>query len=617
MTDMTVPIGSPIEGCSYEVKNHELLISGEIVCCGKWNDSTPMKVFKTGDYVEYMSSPFPSDSKVVVQNELTVTHRIHDSMMIKLNGVRISKLLFSEVFLECPFITGFWITPLSSKMGIAVTLKEGETEKGVKEWVHSHHPELESMLLLKVIVNSIPVYGKLTPSQISTIFGNHSSPCDHQSSHQVFPIHSIDQLIQLINNLISTECKPTSNLFQLGIDSLYTIILTEHLHQAGFLSVKPKDIVHNPTPLLLWEFLQRGVSLKESYDTPIERSIHPCSSIVASCRSSSWREIDSIKFSRCVDCDPIQVSPNEIACCCHGGVFQVMKVSSDKVEVVRKVLIGKRVEKSLSYYKGTYIIGTYEGSVLFVHPSGDQTVCELGGEIRSSMSIIQSLGSLCCYNGYLYLFDMSSSTLLNLYHLKENCHCSPLMISRENEILIICCSIRGSVIILSYKEKQITSVKWFSLSSPIFAQPIEVGEMVMIVTVKGEVILLNQFTLDITIYHFPVEGLVYAKPCYKDFLYLSTTKGKVYRIDIKKMEVVKAISVCDGIGLTALVPMKSSFVVCSNSGKVYEICDEVVHCAYESGSPIFSTPLVIGTIVCFGNRNDSLPFIQRFFFVCW
>lgn len=614
---MTVPIGSPIEGCSYEVKNHELLISGEILCCGKWNDSTPMEVFKTGDYVEYIPSAFHSDSKVIVRSELIVSHRIQDSIMIKLNGVRISKLLFSEVFLECPFISGFWITPLSSKMGIAVTLKEGRTEKEIMEWIHSHHPELEPMILLKVIVNRTPNYGKLTPSQITTLFDNISPSCKHQSNHQVSPINSLDELIEFINELINMECKPSSNLFQLGFDSLYTIILTEHLHQTGFPSVKPKDIVQSPTPLSLWEFLQKGVSSKESYDTAIQRSIHPDVSTVTNCLSSTWKVIDSIKFSKCVDCDPILVSVNEIACCCHGGIFQVMKVSSDRVEVMRKAHLGKRVEKSLSYYKGIYIIGTYEGSVYFYYPSGDYSVCELGGEIRSSISILQSLGSLCCYNGYLYLFDLSSSSLINLYYLGENCHCSPLMISRDNEILIICCSIRGSVIILSYKEKQITCIKRFALSAPVFAQPLEIDKRIVIVTVKGAVVLLDQFTLDITVYEFPVEGLVYAKPCYKEFLYLSTTKGKVYRIDMAKMEVVKSMTICDGIGLTSLVPMKSSsFIVCSNSGKVYKICDNAVHCVYDSGSPIFSTPLVLGTIVCFGNRNDSLDIIQKMFCVC-
>ena len=604
-----MPIGEPIAGCSISVDNKELVIYGSILCTGKWTDNQPMSCFHTGDLVSQRGIPINKDDKVLVKEVFTVTGRMKDTLFFKVKGVRISSMLIRTCLLEYSEVVNLWITQLSSKIGLLIKLKEGVSEEVLKEWIHLHHPELLSLLHIKVL-SSEEFFSveKSSSKRIMQFFTKSElSPSSIDQPAYARSISTIEELQEVAGHLLNTIVSKTDDIFVCGCDSLQSIILTEYLHQAGFQFVTRNDLLTHPTPLLLWEFLHhRNTAVTLPKSNPFSLSIinhsHSYSNI--------WSSSQSIAFSRCVDCDPILINGNVVACCCHGGIFQVFKMNDlNEVEIITKLTLKKRVEKSLSFYKGSFIIGTYEGDILEIQQDSIRSSAFLGGEIRSSMSICESTGALCCYNGYLYLFDLSLFSLHALYYLEENCHCSPLLIQRDNELLIICCSIRGSVFMLSLQNSVLRLLKKVVLCEPIFASPIHVDDRVIICSVKGQLVEVNITTLDYTITQLPIEGLVYNQPYFKDDLILSTTKGRVYIIN-KDCKHIQEMIIHEGEALSKVIPYHSSLLVGTTSGKVYQLNGGVITCIYDLQAPSFSTPLVVNSSVCIGTRKDRLVIIH-------
>ena len=159
-------------------------------------------------------------------------------------------------------------------------------------------------------------------------------------------------------------------------------------------------------------------------------------------------------------------------------------------------------------------------------------------------------------------------------------------------------------------------VKKLTFTEPFFAEPIQANDKVICITVKGDVIIVSIPSFDYNILQFPIKGLVYSKPLFHDILYITTTAGWIYGIDMNEKKVVKVMTICEGESLSSLIPLLSSFVVCTTSGKVFEWKVEEVIMVCDLNVPVFSTPLVCNNCLCIGTRNDEMVFLQIPFSVC-
>ena len=619
----TVPIGSPIQGCMPSIQDNQLIIKGPILCLGTWRNGF-LSSFNTGDLVTIQPMSIRDNSKTQVIQSYIITDRLASQSIIKLNGVRYSLPTILSHILECPTIIHAWIFPLEKKLGILIQCSSHSSPSDTINWLDSTYPDLKLHAVIKFLpISYILPYDKMNIKQAKHLFHLLSSSSSSVDETPIivntYDIHitSLDSLLQVIQSLLHSTIHEEDDLFDYGLDSLHSLILTEYLHKSGYSSFNRDSLLSHSTPLSLWEFLQQGVSSSISTKhslTELQLPSHSYQSIQQS--SSSWSILQTIPFQRCVDCNPLLIHKNILACCCHGGIFQVLQVDKKGVSVLKKKEFHKRIEKSLAYDKGIYVIGTYEGTVFFMTDDGKEECCNCGGEIRSSITLQETIGALCCYNGYLYIFNLITLSLSSLLFLNENCHCSPLIIPYQNKQYIFCCSLHRSIIICCLNNMNLSVVKKLTFTEPFFAEPIQVNDKVICITVKGDVIIVSIPSFDYNILQFPIKGLVYSKPLFHDILYITTTAGWIYGIDMNERIVVKVMTICEGESLSSLIPLLSSFVVCTTSGKVFEWKEEEVKMVCDLNVPVFSTPLVCNNCLCIGTRNNEMVFLQIPFSVC-
>ena len=621
-----MPVGTPIPGCSYSVEEGCLVVRGPILCSGVWSEQAPMTVFRTGDCCE------ECDGVVVV------TGRAAESGVVKVNGVRCSREVIQHLFETCPLVQQAWACALNDGLGVVCRVVEGGTEAAVREWMRRKQPSFRVAYSLRCSQEGWMFAEKASQKRVASLFRERDSLKEVRVSlEKEAVVSSVEDLVALFSRVLARTASEDSDFFLLGGDSLKAIVLLEALHQSGFASLALADVYRNPTPLLLWRFIRGGCGevcvgvdsrpLVNSVveDSPVNNSPPPFNNSRVKNSplntSHAWRELATIPFRRCVDCNCVPVDTHSFCCCCHGGLLKRVTIHADAVTEDFCLPLDLRVEKSLAVYANkTLVVGGYDGQVLFVDLRTQRVQRhKVAGEIRGRMGVAGRTGVVCTYSGRVYFFDVEAQRLLGSLFIGANCHAAPLVVEGEDgAVRAVCCSINSAVLLVEWRQQRLRVARHWSVGEPVFAEPVGVGKEVLVVTVKGRVLRLSLVDYEVREWALEVGGLVYAKPVRvgaREWVF-TTTEGEVVRADVESGSVKERVACGGSLLMSPVRVSEDEMIMCAASGEVYSVVRGQARRVYVCSGAVFSDPVVVEGCVVFGCRDDRVVVLCGWD-VCW
>ena len=562
--DSVVPIGTPLPGCQYHITQQELIIEGSFLCYGEWNQKR-MCCFHSGDIAKEITLFQPTGDKGIAMQQVLVTSRRMDNDIMKVHGVRYSKNMIRSLFLQCPMINDIWLTSDQNQL-IVILLTDSSACDDVLKQVRCEMRERFPWFVVPwtgTLIHSVPhLSGKLTNQVIiAAVKSSQDMDKERSSTSNEYPMtRSLSQsqttaqlteltIQRLMSEIVGCELQANDDFYNAGGDSLRTLILLERLHEIGIPhSLQPRDIFTHSTPVSLYTFLSSkdtsNTIRPHSFPSPI-----PCHSF-----HHSITLVSEIPFLRCVDCDPIAITNNVFCCCCHGGLLKLCELQSDKVTTLLETQLHERVEKSLTLHNDSLIIGTYQGSLFFLnrYNGSIQSHISLGGECRSPMGVCENVGAICAYNGYLYVMNLDSQRLISLLFLNGNCHATPLVMKDTNiqAYWIVCVTIRGDLIILRYSQESLQIRLRKRLSHPVFADPIWIGNNLLILDVEGELLevtLNGEIVGSLSLHSYLKKGgLCHLAPVIRNSIgFISCSSGEIVKVDVLTKQVLGTVALDD------------------------------------------------------------------------
>lgn len=563
-----IPIGGGLPECRFRLEKDtsQLLISGDILSLGEWNVGT-FSEFPTGDCAEWTS---PAGDKAVCTKSLIITGRLADADEFKIAGIRYSKTALRRAFLQCEGVSDVWMTTIPA--GLAVVLLTEKTVEEVRREMRSRFPRFIVPWEGKSIQRIPFLAAKVTPEMVRKMVVEtprdvrlRDSLCDNEtvdsvnenetvgSANNEIPdsannetTHSVNKdtttqslsrgILHLMQSLVETPLHPDTDFFSAGGDSLRALLFIEQFKQKyPRFPITPEILFSHATPVSLAAFLSRPFPTLPTAPPKTPPKLPPI-------RESTL--VQSIPFLRCVDCDPLGVD-GEVICCCHGGILQRLAWRNAQLVPRFHVELHERVEKSLSLWASTLIIGSYQGAIFFIDAATGviQRRWQVRGEIRSPMGIGGRVGAVCAYNGYVYVFDLLSQRLLALRHLGGSCHATPLVIAtEENRQRIVCVTLRGVVQVLRLEDGRLASEAVVTVRRAVFATPLWMEGRVWVVDVEGEITMMTlegkvEERMDVGA---KVEkgGLFHVAPVrVDDALFFVCTSGEIVKVSTKTREV--------------------------------------------------------------------------------
>ncbi len=562
--DCVVPIGTPLPGCQYHITQQELIIEGSFLCYGEWNHKR-MSCFHSGDIAKEITMFHSTGDKGMALQQVLVTGRRMDNDIMKVHGVRYSKNMIRSLFLQCPMISDVWLTADQNQLVLILLTNSSASDEDILKQIRCEIRERFPWFVVPwtgTLIHSIPhLSGKLTNQVIITaVRSSHNVDKEQLSANnenRVTRSLSPSQTTQLseltvqrlMSEIVGCKLQPNDDFYNAGGDSLRTLILVERLYELGIPhSLQPRDIFAHSTPVSLYTFLSsKDTSYTihpHSYPSPI-----PCHSF-----HHSITLVSEIPFLRCVDCDPIAITSNVFCCCCHGGLLKLCELQPNKVTTLLETQLHERVEKSLTLHNDSLIVGTYQGSLYFLdrHNGSIQSHMSLGGECRSPMGVCENVGAICAYNGFLYVVNLDSKRLIALLFLNGNCHATPLVMkdTKIQVYWIVCVTIRGDLIILRYSQGSLQIRLRKRLSHPVFADPVWIGNNLLILDVEGE---LLEVTLDGEIVgslslhsYLKKGGLCHLAPVIQNSVgFISCSNGEIVKVDVWTKQILGTVTLGD------------------------------------------------------------------------
>ena len=568
-----VPIGEGLPEYRFRLEKDtsQLMISGDLLSLGEWNVGA-FSEFPTGDRAEWMS---PAGDKAVCRKSLIITGRLVDADEIKIAGIRYSKTALRRAFLQCAGVSGVWLTTISA--GLAVVLLTEKTVDEVRREIRSKFPRFVVPWKGRAIQTIPFLAAKMTPEMIRRMVDDReNSLSGNEMAHSVngslidslskdesvnedttndslsnsvnkdITTESLSRgILALMQSLVETPLHPETDFFSAGGDSLRALLFIEQFKQKyPRFPLTPEILFTHATAVSLAAFLSRPFPSLPPTPPKIPPKLPPI-------RESTL--VQSIPFRRCVDCDPLGVD-GDVICCCHGGILQRLTWRNGRLVPRFHVELQERVEKSLALWASTLLIGSYQGTVFFIDAATGaiERRWQIKGEIRSPMGIGGHVGALCAYNGYVYVFDLSSQQLLALRRLGGSCHATPLVIAvEENRQWVVCVTLRGVVQVLRLQDGRLTSECVVTMKRAVFATPLWMEGRVWVVDVEGEMTVMTlegevEERIDVGA-KVQKGGLFHVAPVrVDDALFLVCTSGELVKVSMKTRQVSTIVMVEKG-----------------------------------------------------------------------